>query len=226
MRVMRALPWILGASLVAGVCVAIGVVVVARAGPEPEPEVLAAIEERAWIHAAAGFTPEAKIARDLFEAYEEDLPGDPARTRAAIERIVREQLDRQRREQAGWPPETDVDRLGRAFAKLEAQGVVCRENFTCCGTCGGAEIGDEMERAKKAGRPVHGYAFFHSQDTERAVEGGGLYLNYGAPADEREPALAVAREIAAAIGAEGLAVEWDGTWERRIHVKLDWRKRR
>jgi hypothetical protein len=53
--------------------------------------------------------------------------------------------------------------------------------FTCCGTCGAAEIGIEMDDFQDlSGREPKGYVFFHQQDTESAVESGSLYISYGA----------------------------------------------
>ena len=72
---------------------------------------------------------------------------------------------------------------------------------------------------------MHGYTFFHMQDTERAVEGGGLWLNYGATDGGESPALAIGHRIADAFRAAGLAVDWDGDWNKRIHVPLQWQRR-
>jgi Domain of unknown function (DUF6891) len=38
---------------------------------------------------------------------------------------------------------TDADRVGAAFAALEAGGIVTRTNFTCCQNCGYTEIRHE-----------------------------------------------------------------------------------
>lgn len=126
---------------------------------------------------------------------------------------------------AGWPDVTDHDRLERAFSALETQGVVCRQNFTCCGTCGVAEIGDEMHATRERGGAVDGYAFFHMQDTESAIDGGGLYLNYGAVDEGEAAAVSIARRIVDAVSAVGLPVEWDGDWGKRIFVRLQWQRR-
>lgn len=124
-------------------------------------------------------------------------------------------------EQATWPAITDCDRLDAAFAALEASGIVCRQNFSCCGTCGAYEIWDEAAALEAAGTPVRGYAFYHVQDTESAVRGYGLYLNYGAAAEGEAAALAIAGEIVAALQQRGLRVDWNGQWSRRIGVALD-----
>ena len=125
-----------------------------------------------------------------------------------------------------WTEATDCDRLDDAFAALEASGVIARQNFTCCGTCGSTEIWDEIGSAEAAGLPAHGYAFFHMQDTESAAEGYGLYLNYGACTEGEAAALAIGHEIVEQLEAHGLRTEWNGDWGTRIHVALDWKKRR
>lgn len=149
----------------------------------------------------------------------EDVLRDHAR------RILDEETAVYQHEASGWPEVTDHDRLEQAFAALESQGVVCRQNFTCCGTCGVAEIGEEIDATRERGGDVRGYAFFHMQDTERAVEGGGLWLNYGAVEEGEGAALTVARSIADALRAAGLVVDWDGDWSKRIHVPLQWQRR-
>ena len=129
------------------------------------------------------------------------------------------------RRQARWKGETDCDRLDRAFEALEAEGVVARQNFTCCSTCGHYEIGDEIAGAEDEGREVAGYAFYHMQDTQRAAEGGGIYVRYGSNEGGPEPA-AVGRRIVAAVEAAGLKAEWDGSPNTCVLVRLKWRKRR
>lgn len=104
-------------------------------------------------------------------------------------------------EQAAWEGETDPERLTRAFAALEEAGITAREHFTCCRTCGGAEIG-------AAGAPdARGFVSFHSQCTRGAAAGHGLTLLYGGFDGSRETTAAVGREVAEAFGAVGLPVE-------------------
>jgi hypothetical protein len=83
-----------------------------------------------------------------------------------------------------------------------------------------------MAAADEAGMTVRGYAFFHMQDTEAAVEGDGLYLSYGAVADGAGAAEAIGHAVVAALEAKGLDPVWDGEWSRRIFVPMDWRRRR
>lgn len=167
--------------------------------------------------------PEAILAMAVEEACDDDESEQDHQ--AAAERAFDSALMALQAEQASWPAQTDNDRLAQAFAQLERDGIVCRENHTCCQTCGCAEIGEEMEAQTETGRQIHGYTFFHQQDTERAMDRGGLMLAYGAgPADDKTT-LEVGRMVADALTQAGLEVNWSGESEQRIEVIMRWQKR-
>jgi hypothetical protein len=173
------------------------------------------LRERARARVAQGFDRQDEIVASLLDELR-DEPVDPRDVEAA----VAEAMAAHRAAQAEWPIPTDCDRLDRAFAQLEASGIVARQNWTCCQTCGHAEMGDELdERAQ-------GYVFFHMQDTESAVEGDGLYLAYGSIAPGQAAARSVARRVIRALQREGLSPEWNDSAQTRIRVPLDWKKRR
>lgn len=168
---------------------------------------------------AEGFDTAEDIAQSAAEYFE--LEGKDR----LLSSLVREAMDRQLQSQQKWPSVTDCDRLDGCFAELEKDGIVARQNFTCCQTCGHAEIGDQILEAQKKGA-VSGYTFYHQQDTERAAEGGGVYLAYGSLSGEEQGTLDVAQRIADALRRSGLTVTWDGTTSQRIRVDLDWKRRR
>jgi hypothetical protein len=173
---------------------------------------------------AAGFdSPD-----DIVEATVEMLSDsrDPAVIRAHARRMMREALAVQLVEQNAWPARTDCDRLDAAFAALEAAGILCRQHYQCCGTCGVAAIWDEIAAAQAEGRNIRGYTFYHAQDTERAVDGDGLYLNYGAVDESENAACEIAHEVVAVLEQHGLRTDWNGQSNRRIHIALDWKRRR
>lgn len=184
---------------------------------------LDAIREYVMREVAAGFTPIEDIPDAAMDYVSEEH--DLTEHRSEVQRLVQQALDAHRDKQATWPAVTDVDRLDRAFEDLQSAGIVCRQNFTCCTNCGSSEIWDEIEQVRDEGVTVRGYAFFHMQDTDRAVEGGGLYLAYGAAAQGAD-ASAIGHEIVASLRKHGLAPEWDGTVASRISVPMDWMKRR
>jgi hypothetical protein len=197
---------------------------------ELAPAVEAPEDKTEWVRdqirrdVASGFYDEDAILTNAADAFGEDL--SPGELRPLAQKLLRQALAEQRAAERHWPDETDCDRLDAAFAALEEGGVVARQNFACCGNCGATEIWDEIHAVEDAGAPVRGYAFYHMQDTERAVDGGGLYLNYGACDEGEAAALAVARDIVAELEAHGLETHWDGSWDTRIQVNLDWKRRR
>lgn len=171
----------------------------------------------------------------------------------AAEGLVEEAWERRREVEAAWglaPGErTTGERLDAAFAALEARGVVARMNFTCCGTCGHAEIGDDLGEGELEGKV--GYVFFHEQDADRLVpdyveadaaagveedsfesweakEGSDLYLAFGVFRDEEDESKAIRVGVVAAecLRAEGFKVEWNGSVNSRLLVDVQpWRKR-
>jgi len=173
---------------------------------------------------AAGFSDPDDIARNAVEMLSDQH--DAEELESAAERLTREAIQAHLLAQATWPQTTDCDRLGAAFEELEKEGIVARQNFTCCQNCGHYEIGGEIAAARKAGGEVRGYTFYHMQDTESAVECGGLYLAYAALAQGDDAGVAIGREIVRALQHHRLKTEWDGSSSQRIHVSLDWKRRR
>jgi hypothetical protein len=166
-------------------------------------------------------------AKDVETAAVDYLYGqhEPKVLKPIAERITREEFEAHGAAQKEWPPVTDCDLLDRAFGELERAGIVARQHFTCCGTCGATEIWGEIAAAREAGRKVRGYTFYHIQDTETAARGYGLLLFYGAVEKDEKQALRIANEIIDALQRQGLKTEWDGSWDKRIGVKLDWKRR-
>jgi hypothetical protein len=173
----------------------------------------------------AGFNPLSSISESAVEVFCSNDIGEEV-LRPIAERLTRELVAAHWREQADWPDVTDCDRLDEACAELNRSGIVCRQNFTCCGNCGVAEIGSEMQAECEAGLVVRGYAFYHMQDTESAAEGHGLYLNYGSVECGEVAALQVGQEIVEALRRHGLTTRWNGRFDTRIHVQLNWKRRR
>ncbi|MDO7835690.1 hypothetical protein Q4610_11620 [Sphingobium sp. HBC34] len=173
---------------------------------------------------AGGFFDDDAILTNANDMFEEELPRPLLRVEASA--ALRAALADHRAAERDWGENTDCDRLDAAFVALEAEGVIARQNFTCCGICGASEIWDEIEAARDEGERVEGYVFFHMQDTEAAVEGHGLYLNYGACTEGEAAAIAIGYRIVAQLEAQGLTTQWGGRLEQRIGVAMAWKKRR
>jgi hypothetical protein len=149
-----------------------------------------------------GFRTRAEVHAEVVGLIEDDVIDIPGGVETLsteeIEKIVDDAWSERLRAEQSWVGLSDSDRLASAFAELEAEGIVARMNFTCCGTCGHAEIGEEVAEDESA----RGYVFFHMQDADGLVEGDApsLYFDYGAwtgegapfPDDESYAAAAVA----------------------------------
>ncbi|MFF0066528.1 DUF6891 domain-containing protein [Streptomyces sp. NPDC005279] len=192
--------------------------------PAPVPPLDLGEEDRSLLETrirdsiVGGYQARAQLA-ELAEDYlvsGDSRPVSPDQAWQLVDRLWLERLE----EQAAWDGETDPERLTRAFAVLEASGITARENFTCCRTCGQAEIGG-------AGSPeAHGFVYFHSQCTDSAASGDELMLLYGGFDGSPESTASVGREVVAALEQSGLSVEWDGDPSKAVTIApLDWRKR-
>jgi hypothetical protein len=182
-------------------------------------------EFRAYIsrEIAAGYASPDEALETAIDVMSDEMDAEILNLRGR--EILAEELDAHLKRQEDWPEITDCDRLDFAFKTLEEKGIVSRQNFSCCGTCGSGEIWDEMESAQNAGNAIRGYTFFHMQDTESAVEGSGLYLNYGSTDEGEEAAVSIGYDIQRELEAHGLKTNWDGKLSMRIGVSLDWKRR-
>lgn len=182
------------------------------------------IRERVELEVAIGFDSDAEIVESVVATYDGVI--DPARLRSIVETLVKSAAKSHRESQTMWPAETDCDRLDRAFGELNRSGVVARQHFSCCGTCGVGDIHAEMDEVRERGGVVRGYTFFHVQDTEGAVENGGLFLSYGSPTQDEATALRIGHAVVDALERHGLKTMWNGEWSKRIGVRVDWKRRR
>ena len=170
-----------------------------------------------------GFVKLDEIVPNALEAVSGDYDSEELRPHA--QRVLEEVVAEQRVREAQWPAVTDWDRFDAAFAALEENGIVCRHNFSCCGTCAAGEIWDEIKAERDKGREIVGCAHYNMQDTDSAVEGYGVYLSYGSVLEGERAAVSIGHEIAEAMRGQGLEVGWDGTWAKRIFVKMEWQRR-
>ncbi|MCX5201646.1 hypothetical protein OG897_09310 [Streptomyces sp. NBC_00237] len=182
--------------------------------PALPPELAEAVERYVTELVDCGYLDRVGIARAVQETYggEVSYPQTwPVVDRRWFGRLA---------EQRAWEGRTDPERVTEAFAVLERSGITAREHFTCCRSCGLAEIGD------RAARGARGFVFFPTQGTAAAAAGGGLPLYYGGFAQSAEVTASVGREVVAALGGAGLEVEWDGSPESSLLLpEVVWRKR-
>lgn len=181
------------------------------------------LRERIAELVAVGFYSPDEVEEMAVDFFEDDI--DLELLRGPAKELTAQAFATHRAEQASWPAVTDCDRLDSAFAELESRGIISRQNFSCCGTCGAGEIAEPMDAAIAEGKDVRGYAFYHQQDTDSAVAGYGIYLCYGAEGGGMRAGLKIAAEIVEVLRNHGLKPEWNGWIITRVHVSLDWKRR-
>jgi len=169
---------------------------------------------------ASGYYAHDEISQILFDCAEEE-DSDEKSLQGRVALALQKAVALYQKEQESYPAVTDYDKLRQAFGQLEAAGYLVRENYTCCQTCGWSEADSELEEAAKAGRPFKGVVFFHQQDTESAVDGGGLFLAYGGEHGSE----AAGQQVVQALEAAGLTPVWNGSAKTRICVPMNWQRR-
>ncbi len=190
--------------------------------PATDEQVQDEIADWAGRYVRMGFDTRDQIVEMVTEAMQDDYPDRVTEQRVAeiTDRLLTEHYEAQQ----AWGRPTDCDKLDQAFAALQQQGIVARQNFTCCQNCGLAEMGDEIAEFAKHTDPI-GYTFYHQQDTESAELDGSFCLAYGTVGGDENDALAIGGKVRQTLEAHGLTVEWNGQLDRRIEVTgLDWKK--
>jgi hypothetical protein len=182
---------------------------------------LAELEALLGVQVKAGYDDRETVL-GLYEDEPEEWPGV---TQAEAEALVDRLFAAQRAAQATWRGTTDNDRLEAVFADLERERILCRDNYWCCMTCGLSAIAEELKEAEARGARADGYVFFHAQDTERAAEGGGLMLAFGAESGDEDDGVKVGQRVVKTLRKHGLVTDWNGTFAQRIPVTMEWRKR-
>jgi hypothetical protein len=115
---------------------------------------------------------------------------------------------------------TDKSKLTAAFKRMRTFGILARQNFMCCQTCGCAKVDlivDE-KRAKKKEVPL-GYCFYHAQDADTLRLTGKVFLAYGA-IDNSGDSTAVGHIICECLRQCGLEFQWEGSRWTRIEVTV------
>ncbi|MFT3686741.1 MAG: hypothetical protein QM783_17775 [Phycisphaerales bacterium] len=121
-------------------------------------------------------------------------------------------------EERSWPAKTDGDRLRELFELLNNAGLVALMNAGNTISDGLEDVDDGCRRRGGPGPKAFGFCFFHSQDLDRAQQGGGLFLAFGDFAGEEQKDGAVGALVVERANAVGLSVDWPGNAKKRIHL--------
>ncbi len=159
----------------------------------------------------SGYYAESEIREEMLDDILEDECDAPI-LRAA----VASQWQAKQQAEHSWPAQTDCDRLDAVFEQLHDVGICALANAGYTMSDGHTEVTEAVAEAPEG--QYQGYCFYHGQDVECAVEGGGLFIAFGDLQGGADADLAVGRQVAAALVDAGFVLEWDGISKMRIAV--------
>lgn len=169
----------------------------------------------------------------------------PESERESFDRFAADEFDRiaaaHAADLAASLDETDCDRLDRVELALRDRGILLWQASPCCDTCTWGELPDRIDviesRCPGFAARIGGYAFFIDQNLpERLAEDSrvSVWFAYGwfspdgvevPPKEYEVKALGIAQEVCECLRAEGLEVDWDGDFDCKIGVALNWQRR-
>lgn len=167
-----------------------------------------------------GFEPRERVIETFCHDFA-DL--DPANITAAVDLATNDHES----SKALWPDVTDWDRLDRSFIDLLSRRVIGMHYAGYDVNDARTVFGEHLELHPQPDT-VLGYCFYHSQDAERAVRGGGLYLGFGpTDADQDDTVgLAIGHLVVTALVSAGLFPQWDGAFTSRVFLpQFRWQRR-
>ena len=170
------------------------------------------------VHVWGGFDTPEDIQEVISDLLEEGADEKMLRESVSIE--FRKKLEAEK----SWPQVTDLDRLESVFQALKTKGILCLHNAGYTMSDGHEDSNEALSAYPKA--KFFGYCFYHGQDLERAVSGGGLMLAYDHVDGDVPEKIKVAQTMQQELEKAGFTVEWDGTTNQRINIpKFDWKNR-
>jgi hypothetical protein len=171
---------------------------------------------KCWVW--SGFYSPAEVESMIDDVLEEGA--DESFLRGAV---APEFLEKQKAERA-WPRHTDCDRLDQAFSALDLLGVLALQNAGYTMSDGHSDAYEAL--SARGQKKYFGYCFYHGQDLERAVAGGGLTIAFDHVDGDVPEKQKVGRTVVAELERVGFKCDWNDEVNRRISIPVfDWKKR-
>jgi hypothetical protein len=179
---------------------------------------------RAWVHSLV-WTGE-YLADEIPLLIEDNLGVGDEVDGDWLQGVIAEEVAAKRAAEATWPAVTDWDRLDRAFQALRRQGLIALHLAGFTQSDGLEEVEDDYEDAGGKESNYAGHCFYTEQDQEGALDETGMYIGFGHLSRDDAKGVAVGQVVRAALEAEELTVEWDGTTRSRLFIKdFRWQRR-
>ena len=102
--------------------------------------------------------------------------------------------------------------LNNAFKTFDTVGVIAKQDFTCCLTCGSSKIHDYFEPDSK------GYTFYSAQDYDDLRMNDSVYLAFSSWDGDENESRKVGFLIKKHLESHELNVDWNGDVRIRIRV--------
>ncbi|MGF1767940.1 hypothetical protein L4D06_11245 [Enterovibrio makurazakiensis] len=170
------------------------------------------------VHVWSGFYSPREVQKTISYLLEDGA--DEAMLRGSVNGVFEQKLIAER----AWPQITDNDRLNSVFAELKNKGILCLHNTGYTMSDGHEDSYDALSRFPKS--QFYGYCFYHGQDLERAVFGGGLMIAYDHVNGDVPDKIKVGQEIKTELEKGGFTLNWNGTTNQRINIpNFDWKNR-
>jgi hypothetical protein len=178
----------------------------------------------------SGFHPDADVEWMITDEYldpDELTADDRAWVKAEAARACADK----RAAEAGWPAQTEYDRLEAVFAQLRGEKIIALHRAGNTLADGHDDVREQWRAAGRLASGVRGCCFYHSQDLDAAVRSGRLHLAFSGGmipeiAQREANTVAVGQRIVALLHAAGFGAQWSGRIDERIEADLgQWRKR-
>jgi hypothetical protein len=120
----------------------------------------------------------------------------------------------------GEAVQAGIDKLENAFSAMQAHGILTRHDYSCCSTCGSAEIRDEVSKACQSGLSVDGFVFYSWDAADTASESGQLSLTFASRLGANTSVADIGHLAQRCLREAGLQTVWNGDPAGRILVTL------
>ncbi|HHD7445594.1 TPA: hypothetical protein ACOVFI_004746 [Citrobacter braakii] len=147
-----------------------------------------------------------------------------------IDEAVKKALTEKQLLQTAWSGDTSYDKLEYAFEILRGLGYIALHQAGNTISDGKEDVKDIWKAVGGPKSEILGYCFYHSQDVDRAVHTGNLYLAFSGIGATREESIqrstVLAMKIRETMENMGFQTSWDGNLDNRIDIHFgQWTKR-
>ena len=180
---------------------------------ESEKYIYETIKANVW----GGFYSPSDVQQSISDILEDDADEKMLRKAVDIEFSKKNEAEKT------WPKITDVDSLKIAFKNLEKRGVLCLHYAGVTNSDGHEDSNEALKDFPK--NQFFGYCFYHRQNYEVALKGGGLRIAFDHV--KRNASDKAIMKVGILIQEElekvGLKTQWNKNTSEKIYIpKMNW----